>query len=187
MSKKSKIVSKLKRALETPSVYRITRRSKAMDKVDGFVVGLSTQWVLIARTFDGGYPDGLMTIRVRDITRIDKDTSFETRFALSQPQRDVEALASINLESAETILATMWKLNEIVSIEREKVAPGKMAIGRYEGKHRKHFGLWLIFPDGSWDTGTTAYRFKQVTNVSIDNHYLTALASVAGQGPVEAK
>jgi hypothetical protein len=187
MSKKSKIVSKLKRALKTPSVFRISRRSLSTFKTDGFVIGLSDTWILMARTMDGGYSDGLEALRVRDVTRVDKDTSFETRFALTQPQRDPHEIATIKLDDAASLLATMGKLSPLVTIEREKVAPGGCWIGRYEGERRKKFGLLLVQPDASWDLYSTGYRFKDVTTVAIDGHYNTALVSVAGEPPAGAK
>ncbi|WP_228497540.1 hypothetical protein [Frigoribacterium sp. VKM Ac-1396] len=58
----SKVQSKLQRALATSSIYRISREIEAMERVDGFVVGLGAKWVLIARTMDGGHPDGLIAL-----------------------------------------------------------------------------------------------------------------------------
>jgi hypothetical protein len=35
---------------------------------------------------DGGHPDGLIALRVRDISSLARDRSFETSFATTQPQ-----------------------------------------------------------------------------------------------------
>lgn len=98
VSKQSKVQAKLQRALETPSIYRITRGIDAMDRIDGFVVGLGRKWALIAQTMDGGYSDGLIAVRVRDILTLKKDRSFETHFAMTQPQPTAEDLATIDLD-----------------------------------------------------------------------------------------
>jgi hypothetical protein len=187
MSKKSKIVSKLKRALKTRSVFRVSRRQISTFETYGFIIGLSDTWILMARTLEGGYSDGLIALRVRDISKVEKDTSFETRFALTQPQRDAHEIATIELDDVGSILATMGKLSPLVAIEREEVAPGACWIGRYEGERRKKFGLLLVQPDASWDLYSTGYRFKDVTTVAIDSHYNTALVSVAGEAPAGAK
>jgi hypothetical protein len=187
MSKQHKIATQLRKALGEPSIFRISRRPLSKDDVDGFVIGLSDRWVLIARTQDGGHSDGLIALRVRDISKVTKDTSFETRFALTQPPRDTDKIESIDLTNVETVIGTMGQLSPIVAIEEEKVAPGSIAIGRYEGKHRKEFGLLFLGTDATWDVESTPYRFKGVTTVTIDGLYLMALAAVAGDPPEDER
>jgi hypothetical protein len=183
MTRQSKFVAQLRIALGEPSIYRVSRPSLSKSPIDGFVVGLSDRWVLIARTLDGGHSDGLIALRVRDVSKVTKDTSFETRFALTQSWRSTEEIESIDLTNVETVIGTMGNLSRIIAIEEEKVAPGSIAIGRYEGKHRKEFGLLFLGTDATWDVESTAYRSKGVTTVSIDGFYLVALASVAGDPP----
>jgi hypothetical protein len=187
MSTQSKIARQLQTALGETSIYRVSRRSLSKVQIDGFVVGLSDRWLLIARTLDGGYSDGLIALRVRDVSKVTKDTSFETRFALTQSWRSTEEIESIDLTNVETVIGTMGNLSRIIAIEEEKVAPGSIAIGRYEGKHRKEFGLLFLGTDATWDVESTAYRFKGVTTVTIDGLYLMALAAVAGDPPEDER
>jgi hypothetical protein len=56
VGKQSKVQSKLQRALATSSNYRISREIEAMERVDGFVVGLGAKWVLIARRWTAATP-----------------------------------------------------------------------------------------------------------------------------------
>jgi len=186
MSKKSKIVSKLQAALDAPSIHRISRKLKMMDRIDGFVVGLSESWVLVAREIEGGYSDGLVALRVRDVTNVDDDPSFATRFALTQPPRDAARVAAFELTDVKSLIASAGELSPIVAVELEKVAPGALWIGRYEGRRRKRFRLLLVNFDASWDNHPTTYHFKDVTTVAIDSRYHVALLSIAGKGPGNA-
>jgi hypothetical protein len=124
MSKKSKIVSKLKRALETPSIFKVSRSSFSDGPIHGFVVGLSEKWVLMKRTADGGYSEGILALRVRDVTKLEKGKSFATEFARTQPQPDAQTIAAIELDNVASLLATISKLSPVVAIEREEVFPG---------------------------------------------------------------
>ncbi|ARC56167.1 hypothetical protein AS850_03635 [Frondihabitans sp. 762G35] len=185
MSNRSEVQAKLQRALETSSIYRITREIDDMDRIDGFVVGLSKKWALIARTMDGGYSDGLIAIRVRDISSLKKDRSFETDFAMTQPQPAPEDLATVDLEQTDQVIETMSSLASLVAIERDRVITDCLWIGEYVGKHGKWFGLLEVRPNASWHRKPFGYRLKEVTSVSINNHYLTALAAIAPEAPPE--
>ena len=54
------------------------------------------------------------------------------------------------MTNVETVIGTMGNLSRVVAIEEEKVAPGSIAIGRYEGKHLKEFGLLFLGTDATW-------------------------------------
>lgn len=150
-----------------------------MDRIDGFVVGLGDKWVLIARTMDGGYSDGLIAIRVRDVSALAKDRSFETEFAVTQAQPAPADLAAIDLDRTEKVIATMSSLASLVAIERERVRTGCIWIGKYVGKRGKWFGLLEVRPNASWHRKPRGYRLGDVTTVSINSHYLIALAEIA--------
>ncbi len=185
VSKQSKVQAKLQRALETPSIYRITREIGAMDHIDGFVVGLGKKWALIAQTMDGGYSDGLIAVRVRDISTLKKDRSFETHFAMTQPQPTAEDLATIDLDRTDRVIETMSSLTPLVAIERDRVITDSMWVGRYVGKHGKWFELLEVRPNASWHRKPLKYQLREVTSVSIGNHYLTALTVIAPEAPAE--
>lgn len=89
-----------------------------MDRIDGFVVGLGRKWALIAQTMDGGYSDGLIAVRVRDILTLKKDRSFETHFAMTQPQPTAEDLATIDLDRLNACCAATTMAPEAATYSR---------------------------------------------------------------------
>jgi hypothetical protein len=186
VSKQSKVGAKLRRALGKPSIYRVSRRSESMDRVEGFVVGLGKKWVLLARTADGGYPDGLTAIRVRDVSSIEKDRSFATEFANTQSQPSPAELTSIDLDRTDQVIETMSALAGMVAVERERIRTGSMWIGEYQGKRGKWFGLLEVRPNASWHRKPFAYRLRDVTTVSVQSRYLRALAAIAQESPALA-
>lgn len=183
VGKQSKVQSKLQRALATSSIYRITREIDTMQRVDGFVVGLGTKWVLIARTMDGGHPDGLIALQVRDISSLAEDRSFETAFAMTQPQPGPDDLATIDLDRTSQMIGTMSSLSSLIAVEGDRREPGCLWIGRCVGTHGRWVGLLEVRPDASWRRKPNGYRTREMTSVSIGSHYLTALAAVAPEPP----
>jgi hypothetical protein len=182
MGKRSKVRESLRQAMKRNSICRIAR-GDSMDHIDGFVVGLGKKWVLIARTMDGGYPDGLIAIRLRDVSKISKNRSFETKFASKQSQPEPAVLARIDLDRTSEVIASMSSLAVLVAVERSRVRAHAIWIGKYAGENGKWFGLLHIGTDATWDKKPIGYRIKDVTSVSIDSHYLTALASIAPKAP----
>lgn len=156
-----------------------------MDRLDGFVVGLGKKWVLLARTMDGGYHDGLVAIRIRDVARVTKDRTFETRFANTQPRPEKAVLDTIRLDRTADVLKSMSRLSPLLAVSRERAFSDSLWIGEYQGRNGKHFGLWEVRADATWYDYAFDYRFRSVTAVSVGGHYLTALAATAPRSPAE--
>jgi hypothetical protein len=131
---------------------------------------------------DGGHSDGLIALHVRDISSLAEDRSFETAFAMTQPQPGPDDLATIDLDRTSQMIETMSCLFTLVAVERDRREPGCMWIGRCVGTHGRWVGLLEVRPDASWRK-PNGYRTREVTSVSIDRHYLTALAVVAPEPP----
>ena len=76
----------LQRAQETKSILRIERKPKFADRVDGIVLRIGEQWILMAQTADGGYFDGYVLLRLRDVARLTPDETFAHEFVRFQPE-----------------------------------------------------------------------------------------------------
>jgi hypothetical protein len=83
MTSAKKIRRRLQAGIGADRSVRIERDLKHAERVDGFVLALGREWVLIAVVADGGYPDGLVALRIRDVTAVTPDDSFESAFARS--------------------------------------------------------------------------------------------------------
>ncbi|MBC7590068.1 MAG: hypothetical protein H7226_03355 [Salinibacterium sp.] len=188
MSKQSRVRAKLRGALEAPTIHRIFRSPKSSDPTEGFVVRMGKKWVLVAQKMDGGYPDGLIAVRISDVVSVrGQGQSFETKFALTQPRRDPKELATIKLDHTADVIETMAALSKLVAVEQERKVTSAKWIGTFAGREGKWFWLWEVRPDATWHPRPLAYRLKNVTTVSIDDHYLTALSLVAGKQPSKPK
>ena len=81
MGAMTKVSDQLLGAIDSESLVRISRSPRNADRVDGFVHAVGSKWVLIRQTGDGGYFDGLVAVRLKDVVKVRRDTSFQGQFA----------------------------------------------------------------------------------------------------------
>ena len=80
MKKSNAVENALRQALEEKSHVIIKRGIKKADQITGYVLAVDQAWMLLAKTRDGGYPDGFSVLRVADVTKVRADKSFEAQF-----------------------------------------------------------------------------------------------------------
>ncbi len=168
-------------ALSQQTKIRIGLRPKHADRLDGFVVGIGKEWVLLAATMDGGYFDGYQAVRLKDVERIRRDETFQARFSGTQSQWPPSS-PPVDLNSTVGVVTSLAACSPLIGIEKagERSA---LWIGALYEAGRKWVWLHEVAPDGSWGDTPLGYRTKLITNVHSGTHYLTALTAVADEQP----
>jgi len=118
---------RLRRAAESQALVRIKRSPRNADRVDGIVVAVGSKWALIAHTGDGGFFEGLVAIRVKDVVKVKKESSFEERFARTQPEWPPIAPADLDLDTTAGLLRGMSAISPLLAIEQERRFRSQMA------------------------------------------------------------
>lgn len=77
---------KLRRAMNEQRLVRVERSPKYANRLDGFVVDAGKKWSLLAQISDGGFFDGFVAFRLRDVGRVPNDKSFESAYARTRPE-----------------------------------------------------------------------------------------------------
>jgi hypothetical protein len=178
-ARKASVLDRLRAAQASSTMVRIERRPRYSERVNGFVVGLGSKWVLVAATTDGGYFDGFTAIRARDVTRVRRDRSFEGVFARAQPQWPPTAPGGVDLDSTRRMLRTLAATAPLLGIEKEKERSATW-IGEVVTVRRGWVRLHEVHPDATWHRRPLWYECRAVTRASVGSHYLTGLAAVAG-------
>ncbi|RHA40985.1 hypothetical protein [Cellulomonas rhizosphaerae] len=173
---------KLEASFGTQSLVRIERRPKRADRVDGFVVGLGRKWVLVAATMDGGYFDGFVAIRIRDIARVRRDRSFEGRVSRTQPEWPPTAPGAVELDSTKGMLRTLAATSPLIGIQKERERSA-LWIGQLVEIDRGWLALHEVRPDATWQKRPRWYKLRAITHAQVGSHYLTGLTAVAGAAP----
>lgn len=175
------IRKRLSAALAEQVMVRIDLRPKHADRLDGFVVGIGDKWALIAATMDGGYFDGYQAFRLKDVERVRRDTSFEGRFARTQPEWPPSS-PPVDLDSTGGLVASLAACSPLIGIEKAEERAA-IWIGTLYKAGRKWTWLHEVAPDGSWSDTPLGYRTRRITNIRVSTHYLTALAKIADKQP----
>ena len=188
MASRAKIRSRLKASVGREKIMKIRRRSRPGYTIDGFVLAVGRQWVLLSQTTAGGYLDGYAAIRISDVKSVRPDRSFQSEFAKTRPEWP-PALPPVStepdLDSAKRMLRSLLVTGHLVGIERDRRLDG-MWIGVPGGLTKKFLYLWEATPQATWDKGALGYKLKTITTVIFGDHYQTALAAMAGEPPAEA-
>lgn len=165
-------------------MVRISRSPRNADRIDGFPVAVGAKWVLIADTADGGFFDGHTAVRLKDIARVQRDTSFAERFARMQPEWPPTAPPDIDLDSTGGLIEGMSRIAALVGIEQERRHHAPMRwIGVVDEISKGWLWLHQVRPDATWQEEPLGYRLRRITQVAVQDRYLTALATVAGRRP----
>jgi hypothetical protein len=178
MTSPAAVRRKLEASLETQSLVRIERRPKRAGRIDGFVVAIGRKWVLIAATMDGGYFDGHVAIRLRDVAGVRRDRSFEGTFSRTQPEWPPRVPGEIELDSTKGMLETLAATAPLIGIQKERERSA-LWIGELVHIKRGWVALKEVRPNATWHKRSLWYELRAITHASVGSHYLTGLAAIA--------
>jgi len=136
--------------------------------VDGFVLAVGSKWALLAQTGDGGFFDGLVAVRLKDINKVRNDSSFEGRFAQTQPEWPPTAPAGIDLDSTSELIRTLSQVSPLIGIAQERrYHSAMMWIGVVDEVGKGWLWLHEAGPDGTWAPRPLGYKLSRITKVDI--------------------
>lgn len=177
-----KPAKKLEKARRNRTFVEIERSPRHADIVWGYVVATGKKWALIAAARDGGYPDGLVAIRIKDVLDVARERSFQRRFAATRHDWP-DAPDALDLDSTGGLLRSAGSLFPLVGIERERHLCDAKWIG--VPVHVDEDWTWLheIDPRARWHKRSLAYRTRSITCVTLDDAYQHALAELMPERP----
>jgi hypothetical protein len=171
---------KLKKIQDKKHLAKIRR-----DKIDhyvyhGFILGLSSELVLF-QSCEEFTLDGYTVIRINDITslRSNKYERFFTKMLKSEGTLDEVGIAhSLNLDSWQSLLQDLKKLNQNVIIECEvgDEEEDEFFIGKLIRVNRKSVSLLYFSALGKWDDEPTIIPFDEITKVRFDEKYINVFS-----------
>jgi len=182
---RKKIIGKLLEARDSSAMVRVERAHRYSDPLDGFVVSIGNKWAVLARTIDGGYFDGYVAFRLSDVTDVSQEHGFEPTFARRLPEWPAVLDPEFDLSSIEDVLQSMASRSPLIAIEKERERPA-MWIGEIDDIDNDRLWLMEVRRKATWRKNSRGYKLRAITAVSIETHYLTALAAIAGRAPVSS-
>lgn len=165
-------------AQEAGTFVRVTRRLRRSTPLDGVVLAVGAKWALVASFVDGGYADGYIAVRVRDVATVSRHRGVGSLFARAQPAWPPVALSGLELDTTKDMLRTLAQHGPLIGVERERERAG-LWIGVIVGFERRWLWLHEVKPDARWHKNPHDYKLGTVTTAWLGGRYLDALAATA--------
>ena len=178
----NKTRTKLDSAIGEHHMIRVGRAPKFADRLDGFVVAVGDKWALLAQSSDGGFFNGYVAFRLRDVKRIDRDKTFQTAFAKTQPEWPPARPFEVDLDSTSGVLEGLGRGGALIGIQKDNERSA-IWIGTLDEVQKRVAYLHEVRPDATWHPVPLGYKLKAITTVEVATHYLQGLAAIAGIGP----
>jgi hypothetical protein len=116
----------LRAALKNEEPVRLARSLRGAEALDGFVVALGDEWVLLHRLFDVRL-DGWSAVRLDTVESVRRGgpQALASRVLRVRSQRPVAL--NVNLGSATSVIKTMADALPLVTLSREALYPNELA------------------------------------------------------------
>ncbi|KRE40261.1 hypothetical protein [Knoellia sp. Soil729] len=185
--KLKKVRRLLAEALEAHRVVRVWRDPYDSAFTDGFIIGLTHDWVVMHEIDDGVYLDGLLMMRVRDIsTVIDGHNGYVDR-ALRGLGQSVAEFACPDKATVRDLVVAAAGLHQLSVFALGDEDEEQLMVGRLIKVGKKRVRHHFLRPDGTWAADVDRWRYEQVSSIHIGGRYLDALAQFGdpypGDGP----
>ncbi|MGZ9935769.1 hypothetical protein ACXNSR_38495 [Streptomyces sp. NC-S4] len=179
-----KVAARLAEALSSGIPVRVHRSAiRGADRLDGFVVGTSAAWTLIALCSDLRL-DGWAAVRTADITKVgwrggpDCLTVRALRRRGRWPARAPEPAPV--LDGPADLAVGASRTFGLVSLHVERVAPDACWIGEVAAVRPKSLRLREIDTEARWSPNLSKFPFRAVTRVGFGGRYERTLLEFAG-------
>ena len=176
--------TKLDRAAEEQTLIRVTRNLKfASGYLEGFVLHVGRDWAVLAKVADGGWFDGYIAFRLRDVKSVKKGKGISATFSKSRPEwPPTSPFEGKALDDVAEVLNAFGADAALFGIEKESERSALWIGVLYELTPK---WLWLQEVDfkGRWATEPLGYKLKAITTVSSGDRYMHALREIAGPTP----
>lgn len=164
------------------ALIRLHREDLGVPLSDGYVLGMSTELVLLQPIRDRIDLDGYDVLRIADITKLSatprpKATFYKEALAI---KRQVPKLPKkILLNNMRSLLQSVNDNYPLIVIHRELMAPDSCEIGQISKIGSMRYRLHWINPMAVFEPDRRSYNLVDVTRVQFDGAYENTLATVA--------
>jgi hypothetical protein len=180
---RKKIRAQLQRSLVDGVPVRIFRTVVSDETLDGVVLDLAPEWILLAGLREGGYLNGYAVVRLQDFRRVEMRTTFLPFLRERQTWPPARPEGTIDLSGPRTFLADAARLASVVSLYEEARRPDMLWVGSPEDWGKTSSWILAIEPDATWDDSMTRFKFKHLTRIDFADDYNKAMRSLAGPKP----
>jgi hypothetical protein len=176
----STVLEEAEAASHPPDLVELGRDS--MEPVRGFVVGASSELLLLHTLSDRVDLDGYSAVRVHDVTAVQREFTKKPFYLKALKLKGVIPTRpdGIDLSDVRTLMCSVEERYPLIVIHRERVLADEGEIGRIKLTSGDTYALRFISPTATWEDDDRTFRYADVTRVQFDGEYENTLALVAG-------
>ncbi|MBS0570104.1 MAG: hypothetical protein JSS28_05820 [Proteobacteria bacterium] len=178
--------AQLREALEARVPVQIARSQVSPGWVHGYVIGLASEFCLVAEVSDAMQFDGFLALAVGDIDAVEQDPgrAFVEK-ALELNAETIPQIQDFKLDDWQSIAESAARLTPLVSLNMLDEENGEVSyIGRLTGAESDALILQEVDPNATWYPDTGAYEFPGIGSIGFGTQYMLLLAKIAGMPPV---
>jgi hypothetical protein len=185
-----KLVRRALREAQAESVLvDVVRDLKGAEVVEGFVVAVSSNWVVLRELDESLFLDGFTALRIETVKKIrpakNRDR-FVERLLTTRGQWPVKPLVG-NFTTTKQVIRFIWASGELVRIYEDGRYPRRFWVGIPDKPKERKVEVTCLGPDGSWSSKSRKFDFGYTTRVSWGHLYEKTLHEVAGPAPLGAE
>lgn len=165
---------------------RIRHEGTPGEPLDGIVLDVSAEWILLARLRDGAYLDGYSAIRTADISAVRPDDRFLPFLKAQRNWPPARPTHPIDLGSAQGVVRGALDNAPVLGFYRSTAPSGGFWIAHGIAVVEPHWWYLTISPEGTWDEGDERARIDEVSRVDFLTDYLSVLQKSAGSPPEDS-
>jgi hypothetical protein len=168
------IIQALKKSQRKRSAVSIRRKRIDAHAIEAYVLGVSDQLVALQYEYDF-HLDGLMILRIADITEVSSNATCRFRQGLMQAEGMLDAIpfgAPLNLQSWETILEQLSAFSELLIVESEKPKSEDFILGQFLGISQQTAFFKYLTGTGRWLDEPAAIRLRDITCCQVETNYV---------------
>lgn len=166
------IETKTLKKLETETIFVDIFTDMFEESFYGFIRQFNKDFLLLEHYNDDGLYNGIIVFKRSDITRIkwDNNEINSTRKLLNK-HSDEKKIASIKIDSIQSILKTINKTYKHVTINIQNIDDGMCIIGEIKEMDKSTIVVHEFGTKKSLDRGTIMFSFSDITRVDAGGIY----------------
>jgi hypothetical protein len=178
--------AQLREAMESRAPVRLMRERISSGWSHGYVIGMSSEFCLIAEVSDAMRFDGFLAVALSDVSQVEEDPGREfVERALALNEESIPVLPAIKLDDWQTIAQSAAAETPLISLNMLDDESGEVSyVGRFIGAEADALMLQEIDPNAHWYPDTGAYEFPAIGSIAFGTAYMQLLARIAGVPPI---
>jgi hypothetical protein len=178
--------AQLREALTEHAPVQIARERVSPGLVHGYVIGIASEYCLVAEVSEAMRFDGFIALAIGDISAVEQDPGrkFVER-ALQLNEQQLPQLADFKLDNWQAIAESAARETPLISLNMLDDELGEVSyVGRLTGTEPGALILQEVDPNANWYPDTGAYDYADIGSIGFATEYMLMLARIAGAPPV---